>query len=55
MRGTKLKIMYALKNRVQLIGNLGNAPEVKTFGSGKKVANFRIATSEIYRDAKGEK
>lgn len=47
--------MYALKNKVQLIGNLGNAPEVKTFESGKKVANFRIATTEIYRNAKGEK
>jgi len=55
MRGIKLKTMYALKNRVQLIGNLGNAPEVKTFGSGKKVANFRIATSETYHNAKGEK
>ncbi len=47
--------MYALKNKVQLIGNLGNAPEVKTFESGKKVATIRIATSEIYRNAKGEK
>ncbi len=47
--------MYALKNKVQLIGNLGNAPEVKTFESGKKVANIRIATYEIYRNTKGEK
>ena len=47
--------MYALKNKVQLIGNLGNAPEVKTLESGKKVANFRMATTEIYRNAKGEK
>lgn len=47
--------MYALKNKVQLIGNLGTAPEVKTFDSGKKVANFRMATSEVYRNAKGEK
>lgn len=47
--------MYALKNKVQLIGNLGNTPEIKTFESGKKVANVRIATSEVYRNAKGEK
>lgn len=47
--------MFALKNKVQLIGNLGNAPEVKTFESGKKVANFRLATNESYRNAKGEK
>ena len=54
-KGTKLKVMYALKNKVQLIGNLGNAPEVKTFESGKKKASFRMATTEIYRNAKGEK
>jgi single-strand DNA-binding protein len=47
--------MYALKNKVQLIGNLGNAPEVKTLDGGRKVANFRMATSESYRNAKGEK
>lgn len=47
--------MYALKNKVQLIGNLGNAPEVKTLESGKKMARFSVATHEIYRNAKGEK
>ena len=47
--------MYALKNRAQLIGNLGNAPEVKTTSSGKKMARFSVATSENYRNAKGEK
>ena len=47
--------MYALKNKVQLIGNLGNAPEVKTMESGKKLATYSIATSESYRNAKGEK
>ncbi len=47
--------MYALKNKVQLIGNLGNSPEVKTFESGKKKASFRMATTEVYRNAKGEK
>ena len=47
--------MYALKNKVQLIGNLGNAPEVKTLESGKKMARFSVATSEVYRNAKGEK
>lgn len=47
--------MYTLRNRVQLIGNLGNAPDVKTIESGKKVANFSMATNENYRNAKGEK
>lgn len=47
--------MYALKNKVQLIGNLGNNPEVKTFDGGKKVATFSLATNESYRNVKGEK
>ena len=47
--------MYALKNKVQLIGNLGNAPEVKTTESGKKLAKFSVATNESYRNANGEK
>ncbi len=47
--------MYALKNKVQLIGNLGGKPEVKNTEAGKKVATFSMATNEIYRNAKGEK
>lgn len=47
--------MYALRNKVQLIGNLGNTPEVKTIESGKKMARFSIATNEVYKNAKGEK
>jgi len=47
--------MYALKNKVQLIGNLGNAPEIKVLDSGKKMARFSVATNESYRNAQGEK
>src|SRR4030095_187191 len=47
--------MYALKNKVQLIGNLGNNPEVRTTEGGKKMARFSIATNETYRSAKGDK
>lgn len=47
--------MNALKNKVQLIGHLGKAPEVKTLESGKKMARFTVATNESYRNAKGEK
>jgi single-strand DNA-binding protein len=47
--------MYALKNKVQLIGNLGNAPEVKQLNGGKKMVRFSVATNETYRNAKGEK
>ena len=47
--------MYALRNKVQLIGNLGAAPEIKTLDGGKKMARFSIATNESYKNAKGEK
>jgi len=47
--------MYALKNKVQLIGNLGSNPEIKTLDGGKKLAKFSIATNESYRNANGEK
>jgi len=47
--------MYALKNKVQLIGNLGNNPEIKTLDGGKKMAKFSIATNESYRNTNGEK
>lgn len=51
----KSKVMYALRNKVQLIGNLGANPEVKNTENGKKLAKFSIATSESYRNAKGDK
>ncbi|CAM1339092.1 MULTISPECIES: single-stranded DNA-binding protein [Tenacibaculum] len=47
--------MNALKNRVQLIGNLGNNPEIITLESGKKLAKFAIATNETYKNNQGEK
>lgn len=47
--------MNALRNKVQLIGNVGNTPEILTFESGKKMAKFSIATNESYKNAKGEK
>ncbi|HMT95179.1 MAG TPA: single-stranded DNA-binding protein [Ferruginibacter sp.] len=47
--------MYALKNKVQLIGNLGNAPEVRNTENGKKLVRFSLATNEVYRNANGEK
>ena len=53
--GTKFTAMYALKNKVQLIGNLGNPPEVRNTESGKKLVRFSVATNESYRNAKGEK
>ncbi|MFY7671169.1 single-stranded DNA-binding protein [Tenacibaculum sp. MEBiC06402] len=47
--------MNALKNRVQLIGNLGNKPEVILLDSGKKLAKFSVATNETYKNSNGEK
>ncbi len=47
--------MNKLRNKVQLIGHVGQKPEVKHLESGKTVANLSIATNESYRDAKGEK
>lgn len=47
--------MYALKNKVQLIGHLGKNPEIKTIESGKKVARVSLATSESYKNQQGEK
>ena len=47
--------MSTLRNKVQLIGNLGNNPEIITLDSGKKLAKFSIATNESYKNASGEK
>ncbi len=47
--------MNALRNKVQLIGNLGGNPEVITLDSGKKLAKFSIATNETYKNSLGEK
>ncbi len=47
--------MNNLRNKVQLIGNLGNDPEITTFESGKTLAKFTLATNESYKNAKGEK
>ena len=47
--------MNTLRNRVQLIGNLGNDPEIIQLESGKTLAKFAIATNESYKNAQGEK
>jgi single-strand DNA-binding protein len=47
--------MNALRNKVQLIGNLGNDPEIVNLEGGTKLAKFSIATNETYKNAKGEK
>ena len=42
-------------NRVQLTGNTGRKPEIKTFDNGSKLARFSVATSEEYTNKNGEK
>ena len=43
-----------MKNRVQLIGHVGQEPEVKTVNN-KKVAHITLATNDSYKNDKGEK
>ena len=47
--------MSSLRNKVQLIGNLGNDPEILNLDSGKKLAKFSLATNENYTNAQGER
>jgi len=47
--------MNSLKNKVNLIGNLGFTPEIKSMQGGKKLAKVTLATNESYRNAKGER
>ena len=40
-------------NKIHLIGNTGKDPEIRTTGSGYKVASFSLATSEHFKDKQG--
>ena len=47
--------MNALRNKVQLIGRLGQEPEIVTFADGHKMAKFSLATDDSYKDKTGNK
>ncbi|MBR9847711.1 MAG: single-stranded DNA-binding protein [Algicola sp.] len=47
--------MNSLKNKVQLIGRLGQDPEIITFEDGGKIARFNLATDDSYKDKQGNK
>lgn len=44
-----------MRNKVQLIGHVGQEPEIKNLEGGKKVATITVATNEHYTNQKGEK
>lgn len=41
-------------NKAMLIGNVGNDPEIRTLSNNEKVASFRLATTERFKDRNGE-
>ena len=47
--------MNALRNKVQLIGRLGQEPEITTFPDGNKIAKLSMATDDSYKDKNGQK
>ena len=47
--------MNALRNQVQLIGNLGREVDFKELNNGKALARVSLATSEVYTNKEGEK
>ena len=47
--------MSTLRNKVQLIGNVGQEPTITNLENGKKVARISLATNENYKNSKGEK
>jgi single-strand DNA-binding protein len=47
--------MNNLRNKVQLIGNVGQTPEIISIQKGKKLAKLTLATNEHYKDSNGEK
>src|SRR5262245_50722240 len=47
--------MRNMRNKVQLIGNIGSDPEVKNLQGGKKVVKLSLATNDSYKNASGER
>ncbi len=46
--------MNALKNKVQLIGHVGNDPIIRDLEGGKKVASLSLATKEVFINKSGD-
>ena len=45
--------MNSLRNNVRLVGFMGNDPQIKTFDSKRKLAQFSLATNERYKNREG--
>jgi single-strand DNA-binding protein len=54
-RPLKLFIMSTLRNKVQLIGNVGQGPVITDLDGGKRVARITLATNEHYKNKQGER
>lgn len=50
-----LNFLQAMRNKVFLIGHVGQEPEIKNLEGGKKVANITIATNEVYYKDNGDR
>lgn len=50
-----LHAMNRMRNNVRLIGNVGQDPEIKNLENDRKMATVNLATTETYRNDKGEK
>jgi single-strand DNA-binding protein len=56
MRGFDIREdMMAGVNKVILVGNLGDDPEVRSLNNGGEVVNMRVATSESWKDRDGNR
>lgn len=51
----KTYAMNAIRNKVQLIGNLGHDPEIVELESGIPMVRFSIATKEVFKNSQGDK
>lgn len=47
--------MSTIRNKVQLVGNVGREPEIVNLESGKKLAKFSVATNENFKNGNGER
>ena len=42
-------------NKIFILGNVGQEPQIKTFDNGDSITNFSVATSDQWTDKLGEK